>query len=186
MCINEVIYSTIISELDGHIVKNTRNRPNASGCERVVQWGKNKGTKKFDRVGYPCRSQNFGLVKKRFNNNGNPNISFDQPYQDGSNNTKYPKVYEALKTLIKEIDPTFQYDSITLNQNFKCEPHYDKANTSPSLIVAFGDYEGGELIVEGCPIDINRKPLIFNGGSCLHATAPFVGDRWSVVYYKIL
>ena len=185
MCINEVIYSNIISALEGHTVKTTRNRPNASGLSHLVQWGRNKGTNTYDRVGNPCRSQNFGLVKKRFNNNGNPKVKYDQPYQEGSNNTKYPKVYEALKELIKQIDPTFDYDSITLNQNFKCEPHYDKANTSPSLIVAFGDFEGGELEVEGCPIDINKKPLIFNGGSCLHATADFTGDRWSVIYYKI-
>ena len=185
MCGNLKIYDDILKILENHIVKNTRNRVNASGLSHTTQWGRNKGTDKYDRVGNPCRSQNFGLVKKRFCNNGNPNIKYDQPLQQGSNNTKYPLVYAGLKELIKNIDPTFKYDSITLNQNFKTLPHYDKQNTSPSLIVAFGDFTGGELFVEGCPIDIKNKPLIFNGGVCEHWTNDFVGDRWSVVYYKI-
>ena len=116
-------------------VKKTPNRPNASGLRYLTQWGRKKGTNQYDKVGIACESCNFGLVKKRYGANGNPKYKFDQPIQQGNNNSKFPHIYEQLKKLIHEIDPLFEYDCITLNHNFLCKPHYDKQNTSPSIII---------------------------------------------------
>jgi|TARA_R100000482_G_scaffold120734_1_gene66265 hypothetical protein len=186
MCGENPIYDKAIEILKNHKVKKTRNRPNVSGVEKKVQWGKDKGTNKWTRVGYLASTENYGLVKKRFPNNGNINERIDNKNPlPSNNNQKNPIVYELLKELIEKINPDFKYNTITLNHNFKCEPHYDKLNKSPSLIVAFGDYTGGELMIEGCGFDINRKPLIMNGGIAKHWTADFTGDRWSVVYYEI-
>ena len=57
------------------------------------------------------------------------------------------------------------------------------------MIVAFGDYKGGELLVKNSngtvkQIDINRKPFYFYGHSELHWTAPFTGTRYSLVFYN--
>lgn len=184
MCL-ENIYNETYEVLKNFKMKKTSNRSNASGVKKMVQWGRNKNTDKYDRVGFPCESMNFGLVKKRFCNDGNPNIKFDQPIQYGNNNKKYPEIYEQLKKLIEEIDPNFEYDCITINRNFKCRPHYDRNNKSPSLIVGFGNYEGGELVIEGEEFDIKNKPLIFNGSIAKHWTLEWNGDRFSVIYFKI-
>ena len=185
MCVNDDLYAEILAVLQKHKITKTRNRPNASGLDYVTQYGKNKGTNIFSRVGVMCESQNFGIVKKRFCHNGNIHMKYDQPFQPSANNHKYPLVYEALKKIIKAIDPDFEYNSITLNHNFKTLPHYDKSNKSPSLIVALGDYTGGELVIEDCKFDICCKPLIMNGGVSKHWTNDFVGERYSIVYYKI-
>ena len=182
---NLEIYNETLNILIKYQIKTTRNRPNVSGLLKITQWGRNKGTDKYDRVGIPMRSQNFGMVKKRYGNNGNPNVKFDQPFQPASNNEKFPELYEQLKKLIKTIDSDFEYNTITVNHNALCLPHYDKANKSPSLIVALGDFSGGELIVEECPIDIKYNPLIMNGSVSKHGTNEFLGERYSIIYYKI-
>ena len=186
MCIDKNIYKETYNLLKGFSVKKTRNRSNASGLSHLTQWGRNKGTNSYDRVGYAYESMNFGLVKKRYCIDGTPKIKFDNPIQPGNNNSKFPEIYEQLKKLIKEIDPNFDYDCITLNHNFLCKPHYDKNNKSPSIIVGLGEYEGGELVVEGCEFDIKNKPLVFNGSIAKHWTNNYEGDRYSVIYFKIV
>lgn len=186
MCLDKSIFLETYDILRNFKLKKTLNRPNASGLHRVTQWGNKKGTTQYDRVGYPCESMNFGLVNKRFGNNGNPKYKFDNPIQPGNNNSKYPEIYEQLKKLINKIDPNFEYDCITLNHNFRCIPHYDKHNKSASLIVSFGDFEGGELVVEGEEFDIKNNPLIFNGSVSRHWTLEFIGDRYSVIFFKIV
>ncbi|CAE7718890.1 unnamed protein product [Symbiodinium sp. CCMP2592] len=52
-----------------------------------------------------------------------------------------------------------------------------------SLIVGLGDYSGGELAVEGNTHDIRYRPLEFNGWTQRHWTQPFVGERFSLVWF---
>ena len=52
-----------------------------------------------------------------------------------------------------------------------------------SLIVALGDYTGGELVVEGDVNDIRYAPLEFNGWTQRHWTRPFEGERYSLVWF---
>ncbi len=120
------LYYETLEILEKHPIKPTRNRPNVSGLAYLRQWGRNKGTNKYDRVGHPAKTQNFGMVYKRFCNDGNPNIKFDNPFQESNNNKKFPELYKQLKILINHIDPDFEYNTITVNHNFKCLPHYDK------------------------------------------------------------
>jgi hypothetical protein len=170
------LYFETLEILERNVIKKTCNRVNVSGLSRLVQWGSKKGTNKYDRVGFPMRSQSFGLVNKRFFTSGfNKRQSFDKPLQESNNNKKYPELFTQLKKLIKRIDPNFSYNSITVNHNFKCIPHFDKANISPSLIIALGDFEGGELNIEGCLFDIHWNPLIMNGSTSEHSTNDFVG-----------
>ena len=185
MCIDNSIYQETYEILKTIKVKKTSNRPNASGLKKLVQWGRNKNTDKYDKVGYPCKSMNFGIVKKRFCNNGNAKYKFDNPIQEGNNNSKYPEVYNQLKKLIHTIDPNFEYDCITINHNFLCKPHYDKNNKSPSIIIGLGNYEGGELVIENCEFDIKNNALMFNGSTSRHWTNNYIGDRYSVIYFKI-
>jgi hypothetical protein len=175
MCIdnNFNLYFECLEILQNHKIRKNKSRANVSGIVGKDKWG---------YLGKLCESENYGKLIKRFTTTGQDG---HRKPQDASNNFKYPKVYDILKKLIHEIDPNFDYDSITLNHNLKCLPHYDKNNKSPSLIIALGDFEDGELIVEGVKFDIRWKPLIFNGGLLKHWTNDFIGDRYTIVYYKI-
>lgn len=65
-------------------------------------------------------------------------------------------------------------------------PHVDSgqgAGQSLSMIVGLGDYGGGELLVEGRPHDVRYTPMEFDGWRERHWTAPFEGERFSLVFF---
>jgi hypothetical protein len=161
-------------------MRSNVHRHNVSGLREIKQYGKHIGTKHWTKVGNPIKSQNFGLVRK-FRLAG---------LHPASHNTKHPKIYEALQEIIKILDPTFEYDGITVNKNVEALPHRDTNNNGISLIIGFGEYCGGGLFVEENDgnfklHDINNKPLYFNGSNQTHYTEPFEGTRWTIIYYKI-
>jgi len=112
---------------------------------------------------------------------------------------KYPKVYTELQKLMSNYDPSFQYTHITLNYNLRCKRHTDGGNLGPSYIAAFGNFDGGELIVEveqhqpsggihkstttDRHLDLKSRFVKFNGKTQPHETSPFHGDRYTLVYY---
>ena len=79
------------------------------------------------------------------------------------------------------------WNAITINQNYKAGPHYDKNNVGDSYLVAFGNYTGGELeIHEGEASglhNIRHKPIIKNFSTILHSVKNFEGNRYSLVFY---
>ena len=79
------------------------------------------------------------------------------------------------------------WNAITVNQNYKAQPHRDKGNLGLSYLIGFGDYTGGELeILEGEAKglhDIRYKPIIHNFMNDLHCVRDFKGNRFSLVYY---
>lgn len=104
--------------------------------------------------------------------------------------TKYPKVYAELQALMAKYDPSFRYTHITLNCNLRCKRHTDGGNAGPSYIAAFGRFSGGQLIVEPpgggdaeTMLDCQSKFVKFNGKTQPHETAPFQGERFTLVYY---
>ena len=87
--------------------------------------------------------------------------------------------------------PEFEYSSVQLTKNFEIKRHIDSKNMGESVLVAFGDYKGGETVVEvgkggDWVIDAREKPYKFNGSKYYHYVKPFTdGDRFSLVYYKL-
>lgn len=77
------------------------------------------------------------------------------------------------------------WDACTVNQNFVAGPHVDKGNKGLSYIVAFGDYEEGELVIEGKSYNIHHNPLLFDGSRLEHSVKPFLGERFSLVFYQL-
>ena len=107
--------------------------------------------------------------------------------------TKEPKYKELLKEtrkFMKLKDPKFKFSSIQFNKNHRSAKHTDSKNTGVSYIVGLGDYTGGELMVydEGGknPVKKNIKNRFykFNGSIYPHETAPFKGERYSLVFYS--
>jgi hypothetical protein len=76
--------------------------------------------------------------------------------------------------------------TIAINRHAQFKPHRDNGagnGQSLSLIVALGDFCGGELLVEDDAIDIRYNPKEFNGWSKRHSTLPFCGERYTLVWF---
>ena len=116
--------------------------------------------------------------------------------QQESTRTKDPrfkKLFKECKKLMKMHDPNFEFTTIQYNKNMRAARHVDGRNVGISYIVGLGNYTGGELIV----YDNDKKPtgavkhdlrnnfLSFNGSKFLHEVAPFKGERYTIVFFKI-
>jgi hypothetical protein len=97
-------------------------------------------------------------------------------------NQKFPQLYEAIRNLIKLWKPDFEFTTIQVNKNFACSPHIDKNNVGQSYIIGFGNYTGGELVVEGKFFNIKNRWKKFDGNKG-HWVEPFEGTRYSLVFF---
>jgi tRNA U38,U39,U40 pseudouridine synthase TruA len=73
-----------------------------------------------------------------------------------------------------------------INCNAQFTPHVDSGRglgQTMSMIVGLGDYSGGELMVEGSQHDIRYKAAEFDGWKLRHWTRPFLGERFSLVWF---
>ena len=73
-----------------------------------------------------------------------------------------------------------------INCDAQFTPHVDSgrgAGQSISMIVSLGCFGGGGLRVEGDSYDIRYKPLEFDGWNLRHWTDPFIGQRFSLVWF---
>lgn len=102
-------------------------------------------------------------------------------------NRTHTELVDAIFELEREIAPGREGSStVAINCRAGFLPHKDSgagAGQSKSLIVALGDFSGGELLVEGVEHDVRYAPLEFDGWSHRHWTAPFAGERFSLVYF---
>jgi hypothetical protein len=79
--------------------------------------------------------------------------------------------------------------TIAINRHAEFLPHRDSgagAGQTKSLIVSLGAFSGGEIVVDHVPHDIRYCPLEFDGWQSLHYTLPFVGERYSLVWFTPL
>jgi len=123
------------------------------------------------------RSQAFGLVNRRC-------LPADYSRQCWMTAKLYHHILEFAE---KYVD--ISYNAITLNQNYKCEPHYDKGNDGDSYLIAFGNFTGGDLkIMEGDLSgnhNIKYNPIKANFSKIKHCVEPFEGNRYSLVFYTL-
>lgn len=121
------------------------------------------------------RSQCFGIVKQR-----------NCRYAGSRFNFMRPDLLAAVQRLARKILPyEFEYDGIQVNENYQTAPHKDAGNRGESAIVGFGDYTGGELLVEEQSVSIKNRVVYFDGSVYTHSTAPFTGNRYSLVFFKV-
>ena len=103
---------------------------------------------------------------------------------------KYNRLFKEAKKLMKMKDPKFKFTSVQYNKNHRAARHLDAKNTGISYIIGLGNYTGGELIIydenEKNPVkhNIKNKFYTFNGSIYPHETAPFKGERYTLVYYS--
>ena len=108
--------------------------------------------------------------------------------------TKVKYQNPILEDVFKEFSdlhfPDFIYDSVQLTKNFQIERHIDSKNVGESVLIALGDYVGGETCIEYegdvLEVDCRQSPIIFNGSECYHWVKPFIGgDRYSIVFFNL-
>lgn len=128
------------------------------------------------RRGFPKhRAVCFGITKKRYT----------QIVELSSSSLKYPEIYQEILRIGKMICP-FEFTSIHVNNNVTSPPHKDENNTSKSVLLSFGDYTGGNIMIEGKVYDANCTPIMFNGGILEHCNTPDLeGTKYSLVFYCI-
>jgi len=116
--------------------------------------------------------------------------------------TNYPEVTEIINKWLTDRLPAeaknFKFTSLNLNKNYAARMHRDGNNFGPSMICAFGAFQGGELNywyednkeegldkLEGRPkesLKLGQGLALFNGNSA-HSVEKFEGERYSVVYF---
>ena len=126
-----------------------------------------------NRRGFPKhRSMTLGITRGRFNNV--VGLSYYSK--------KYPMLYQVLKKYGEQICD-FPFQSIHVNHNVTCPPHRDTSNQTKSCIVSFGEYTGGEFVIEGEVFHTFENPVTFNGAEKEHWNLPHVGDKYSIVFF---
>jgi len=128
-----------------------------------------------NRRGFPKhRAATFGTIRKRFT--GVVGLS--------KYSIKYPEIYNEMLRIGKLICP-FEFTSIYLNKNVTCPKHRDDKNVGDSLLISFGDYTGGNIVINETIYDANCCPIVFNGGELEHYnTDDLQGTKYSLVFFK--
>ena len=126
-----------------------------------------------NRCGFPdYRSAIFGMVRPR-KNSGIITLSRDSKM--------HPNIYKELCKIGDELG--FKYNAIQVNRNCQCPPHKDKHNVGDSMLISFGEYTGGEIVIDGEKYIAYHRPTIFNGHLLEHYNEPHDGDKFSLVFF---
>lgn len=131
--------------------------------------------KRSSRLGFgKHRCEQYGYVRARFSGI----VGLSRPSR-----TKFDIYKEIIK--IGETICPFKFNSIQLNNNTVCPPHYDSANVGSSLLISFGEYTGCNIVIEGIIYDAKYIPIIFNGSEREHwNTNDLEGNKYSLVFFN--
>jgi hypothetical protein len=139
---------------------------------------KSSGSKKGTgfRINFPVHYREcFGYVHKQFKKKKYLELSVAS--------IKYPEIYEELKRIGNIICP-FNFKSIHVLKNCICPKHKDSKNSQKSVIISFGDYTGGNLVIEDIIYDAKNTPILFDGRIMEHWNTPdLIGTKYSLIFY---
>jgi hypothetical protein len=136
---------------------------------------RNKNSTRWGQIG--ARFCTFGKTKGRYDG-----IIRDISYTD-RRKPKLSNEINKIGAILKEIYG-FNYNAVHLNNNVTCPPHYDNKNVGNSILISFGDYTGGNIVIEGIMYDAYLTPIMFNGSQLKHwNTNDLQGDKYSLVFF---
>jgi len=121
------------------------------------------------------KTQTFGVVDRRCRAPDYSAITYERPY-----------LYKLLLDFGNEFI-SVRWNAITVNTNYQCGIHRDRYNGGESILIAFGDYKGGELEIHEGEMkgihNIKNKLFQHDFSKTYHSVLPFQGNRYSLVYY---
>jgi len=102
---------------------------------------------------------------------------------------EHPFLDDLLLVFLNYHRPDFIFNSVFITKNCQSKPHKDSGNATSSIIVTFGDFEGGGLFVEEDfekthLFPIRTYSLEFDGKQYKHWTESFSGTRYSLIFYN--
>ena len=103
-------------------------------------------------------------------------------------NVKHKALLAAAKSFLKQHDPNYRFEAVTINKNHAAAKHVDKNNKGHSYIIGLGNYTGGELVFSDKKSpnygvhNIKNRWFKFVGDT-EHYVKPFKGTRYTLVYY---
>lgn len=135
---------------------------------------------KNNRRGFPKhRAQVFGMTKQRIPRKNCPDPRFGL----SAYSKRYPEVYQELLRIGKEYCQ-IPFNSIHVNHNVTCPKHKDAKNVGDSVLLSFGEYTGGNIIIEGVKYNAFCQPIQFNGALLEHWNSEdLVGNKYSLVFF---
>lgn len=96
----------------------------------------------------------------------------------------HPELYQQVQALARKYIP-FAVKHFMLNKNYQTQPHRDSKNVGESIIFSFGDYEGGDLIIEGRKRKTHLNMVRMNGSTQTHWNLPITkGTRYSLIFFN--
>jgi hypothetical protein len=108
----------------------------------------------------------------------------DTVFRVSQHTYKHKDLAKALCKLGRESFPDFPFTSIQINRD-GCPLHVDRNNCGPSMMCSLGNHIGGELWQwPGDILDVHNN-FQLSDGLLPHATLPFEGERYSIVYFCI-
>jgi len=97
---------------------------------------------------------------------------------------KHPDIFAELQRIAEKYCP-FPVKNFMLNKNYQTQPHIDKQNKGACCIYAFGNYKGGDLVIEGKVVPTHHQVAVFEGHRQEHYNLPITeGIRYSVVCFN--
>jgi hypothetical protein len=128
---------------------------------------------KSSRLGFPKhRSVPFGISRARYSAKVGPSWA----------TLKYPHIWEEIQKIGNYFN--FKFTTVQLNHNLQCPPHKDGNNVGDSLLISFGEYTGGEIVINGETHNAYHNPIIFNGYELEHYNLPHEGNKYSLIFFN--
>ena len=133
---------------------------------------------------------------------------YEDKYSATQSTIDYPNTMVLLNRWLQDnqTNPNFKaerfpYTSISINYDYAARRHRDNKNEGPSMIKAFGKFEGGGALhywpdddktcnVEELPddqkvvLDIAANLTLFDGNRG-HEVSTFTGERYSVIFFSV-
>jgi hypothetical protein len=139
-----------------------------------------KKTSTSNRRGFEIghRAITFGYTRARFKRlTGN---LYDLSFAS----IKYPNIYNELLRIGHMFCP-FEFTSIHVNKNVTCPRHKDSKNVGSSMLVSFGNYTGGKIVIENIEYDAYSRPIIFDSNKLEHWNTEIEGGgiKYSLIYF---
>jgi hypothetical protein len=83
--------------------------------------------------------------------------------------------------------PRFSYTTIVVNKNVVTNPHRDKYNVGPTLLLGLGNFRGGDLVVNDEPFKISSHRWLYFWGKDLHSNTPLTyGTKYTITLFTLL